>query len=106
MVLTSLWAVIGCGQVHASPILNVQCCVAFLFAGGESFSFISSTDAVGYREAFYGEGVGEIAFDRLVCDGTEPNIGECLSLSNPPFFGPCQHSNDASVACYPDSKWS
>ena len=81
---------------------NFSVCIAW----GKFLTSFPSAVVVGYRGAFYGPGTGEIAFDRLLCDGTEESIDECFSLSNPPFIGPCQHSNDASVACYPESKWT
>ena len=53
----------------------------------------------GIRNAFYGQGSGQIWLDNVNCVGTEHTIGNCLhnrwGLHN------CGHHEDASVRCSP-----
>ena len=47
-----------------------------------------------YREAHFGEGIGPILFDNLICKGTEGNLTQC-----PNGEVNCDHSEDAGVTC-------
>ena len=55
------------------------------------------TDAIGIGRAHYGPGIGNIYFDDVRCNGTEPNITDCphrgIGSHN------CGHLEDASVLC-------
>ncbi|PIK40075.1 hypothetical protein BSL78_23081 [Apostichopus japonicus] len=47
------------------------------------------------RDAFFGEGTGQIFIDGIECDGTERSITDCPYTSN----HNCIHSEDAGVVC-------
>ena len=56
--------------------------------------------AISYKKgAFYGEGIGKIWLDDLVCDGHESFLGKCehagWGVNN------CGHGEDAGVQCAP-----
>ena len=48
--------------------------------------------------AYFGEGIGPVWFDNVICDGSERNLTHCsrrgLGVSN------CRHDRDAGVVCY------
>ncbi|XP_071854892.1 uncharacterized protein [Apostichopus japonicus] len=50
------------------------------------------------RDAFFGEGNGQIFMDGIECDGTERSITDCPYTSN----HNCIHSEDAGVVCTSD----
>ncbi len=54
--------------------------------------------ATAYPNARYGPGTGLIAFNNLVCTGTELNIFDCDS-DGYGVTGTCTHADDASVQC-------
>lgn len=47
--------------------------------------------------AAFGQGIGDIYLDNVVCDGHELRLIDCSS--NPLAVHNCQHSNDAGVIC-------
>ena len=51
--------------------------------------------------AAFGQGVGEIFLDNVVCDGNELRLIDCSS--NPLAAHDCLHSEDAGVVCQPSS---
>ena len=51
---------------------------------------------VGMRGAFYGPGVGEVAFNNVECTGHEEVITDCPSDNSGRI---CGHEEDASVRC-------
>ena len=48
--------------------------------------------------AYFGEGIGPVWLDNVICDGSENNLTHCshrgLGVSN------CRHDRDAGVVCY------
>ena len=57
------------------------------------------------QRASHGQGRGRIVLDDLHCEGIEPNLLHCPSLT-PHGHHSCQHSEDASVICLRSiSKW-
>ena len=61
------------------------------------FTLISG--AVARTAAAFGEGVGDIFLDNVVCDGNELRLIDCPS--NPLAAHNCLHSEDAGVVCQP-----
>ena len=58
-------------------------------------AYFSTTGAQALGEAAFGEGVGLIHLDDLMCDGTETSLFECT-------FNPthnCAHTEDVGVNC-------
>ena len=49
--------------------------------------------------AAFGQGIGEIFLDNVVCDGNELRLADCAS--NPLAAHNCLHSEDAGVVCQP-----
>ena len=49
------------------------------------------------RNAFFGQGTGEIILDELVCEGTESNLSHCGHSGHGNHD--CGHNEDASVIC-------
>jgi deleted-in-malignant-brain-tumors protein 1 len=49
--------------------------------------------------AAFGQGVGDIFLDNVVCDGNELRLIDCAS--NPLAAHNCLHSEDAGVVCQP-----
>ncbi len=49
--------------------------------------------------AAFGQGVGDIFLDNVVCSGSEVRLIDCAS--NPLAAHNCQHSQDAGVVCQP-----
>ena len=47
--------------------------------------------------AAFGQGVGDIFLDNVVCDGNELRLVDCAS--NPFATHNCQHTQDAGVVC-------
>ena len=47
----------------------------------------------------FGQGVGDIFLDNVVCDGNELRLTDCAS--NPLAAHNCQHTQDAGVVCQP-----
>ena len=53
-------------------------------------------------QAFFGEGLGLIHLDDLMCEGTETSLFECI-------YDPthnCGHHEDAGVICMPECKFN
>ena len=59
----------------------------------------TNTGAGARRRAAFGQGVGDIFLDNVVCDGNELRLIDCAS--NPLAAHNCQHSDDAGVVCQP-----
>ena len=53
------------------------------------------------QRASYGQGVGRIVLDDLLCTGSESNLLDCPSFT-PAGTHNCGHSEDASVVCEND----
>ena len=51
------------------------------------------------KNAFFGEGVGDIFVDDVICNGTERSLQECRFSSE----HNCNHSEDAGVMCEGES---
>lgn len=60
------------------------------------FNFFSS--GIGYRNARFGSGTGQIWLDELNCTGTEISLSQCVS-SNAGVHD-CSHLEDASMQCF------
>ena len=50
-------------------------------------------------QAAFGQGIGDIFLDNVVCDGNELRLIDCSS--NPLAAHNCLHSEDAGVVCRP-----
>lgn len=50
-----------------------------------------------YGNAYYGEGIGQIAATDLTCVGTEDYLYECDNITN--TINLCDHSTDVGVDC-------
>ena len=57
------------------------------------------TGAQARQNAAFGQGIGDIFLDNMVCDGNELRLIDCAS--NPLAAHDCQHSEDAGVVCQP-----
>ncbi|XP_038648272.1 uncharacterized protein LOC119963342 isoform X3 [Scyliorhinus canicula] len=49
------------------------------------------------RDAYYGEGTGDIWMDNMKCDGTELTLDQCSA--KPPVRNNCSHREDVGVTC-------
>ena len=58
------------------------------------------SDAVSYTGAYFGQGAGEIVLNNVDCLRNEPTLGQCFRSNT----HDCTHAQDASVACFPESK--
>ena len=57
------------------------------------------TGAQARARAAFGQGIGDIFLDNVVCDGNELRLIDCAS--NPLAAHNCLHSEDAGVVCQP-----
>ena len=57
------------------------------------------TGAVAQLQATFGQGIGSIFIDNVVCDGQERRLIDCAS--NPLAAHDCSHAEDAGVTCQP-----
>ena len=55
------------------------------------------TGSLPVKGAGYGNGVGPILLDNVVCNGAEANLLQCTH--SPLFSTDCGHSEDAGVVC-------
>ena len=60
-------------------------------------SFLYSTDAVSYSNAYFGEGTGTIELDDVSCDGSESTLLSCTHSTI--GYSDCHHYEDAGVKC-------
>ena len=60
-------------------------------------SVFNSTDAVAFRNAHFGGGIGTIHLDGVGCTGGETNLTNCSRSSTVSCFH--GHSQDAGVRC-------
>ena len=59
---------------------------------------VYDTDAVAFRGAQFGPGIGPIFLDQLHCSGSETVVLECRRFT-PLGLPTCDHSQDAGVRC-------
>ena len=59
----------------------------------------SSTDSIPVHNSRFGEGIGSILLDNLVCNGSENTLLDCLSGESNVGLHNCDHSEDAGVRC-------
>ena len=90
-----------CRRIKLQIMHNVsRCCWVYTFHSGQhslvTFLFIS-TDAVAFRNAHFGGGIGTIHLDGVGCTGGETNLTDCSRSSTVSCFH--GHSQDAGVRC-------
>ena len=56
-------------------------------------------ESIPVRNAIFGEGIGSIFLDNLMCNGSENTLIECLANGNDVGLHNCDHSEDAGVRC-------
>ena len=71
--------------------------VAMINSTLQTNSYIFSTDAIAYSNAYFGEGTGTIELDDVSCDGTENTLLDCTHSTI--GTSDCSHSEDAGVKC-------
>ena len=59
--------------------------------------FLYSIDAIGYSNAYFGEGTGTIELDDVICLGTESTLLDCSHSTI--GTSSCEHYDDAGVKC-------
>ena len=59
---------------------------------------VYDTDAVAFRGAQFGPGIGPIFLDQLHCSGSESSVLECRHFT-PLGLPICDHSQDVGVRC-------
>ncbi|XP_045183820.2 scavenger receptor cysteine-rich domain superfamily protein-like [Mercenaria mercenaria] len=61
----------------------------------------NNPNAFGYKNAFYGEGTGNVIISNMKCDGSESDIAQCQSStwSVSTSSGGCDHTTDVGVNC-------
>ena len=59
---------------------------------------LAVSKAVAY--AFYGQGTGPIALNKVQCTGTEKTLTDCSYTT---YLNGCTHGGDAGVQCVPKS---
>ena len=57
------------------------------------------TDSIPVRNATFGEGIGSILLDNVMCSGNEATLLDCLPSINDIGLHNCDHSEDAGVRC-------
>ncbi|XP_052236894.1 deleted in malignant brain tumors 1 protein-like [Dreissena polymorpha] len=81
------------GNIESSPwsveSLNVAC---------RTFGFSKST-GVNRRGAYFGEGVGPILMDDVICTGSETLLTDCSHSRDHIATGECSHSEDQGIEC-------
>ena len=61
--------------------------------------YVTVAGARARSNAAFGQGVGDIFLDNVVCDGNELRLIDCAS--NPLAAHNCLHSEDAGAVCQP-----
>ena len=56
---------------------------------------VSRAGAVAHLNAYFGQGTGPIALNRVQCLGNESSLTDCLHT----IINSCGHSDDAGVSC-------
>ena len=56
------------------------------------------TDSIPVRNAAFGEGIGSILLDNLMCEGHENSLLDCVASEDIATHN-CAHSEDAGVRC-------
>ncbi|XP_052236893.1 antigen WC1.1-like [Dreissena polymorpha] len=81
------------GNIESFPwsveSLNVAC---------RTFGFSKST-GVNRRRAYFGEGVGPILLDDVICTGSETLFTDCSHSRDHIATGECSHSEDQGIEC-------
>ena len=57
------------------------------------------TDSIPTHNALFGEGIGSILLDNLMCNGSENTLLDCLTSDDYIELHNCDHSEDAGVRC-------
>ena len=63
-----------------------------------SFAIVSPTGSIPVRNAMFGEGIGSILLDNLMCEGNENSLMDCVANKDIGTHN-CEHSEDAGVRC-------
>ena len=71
--------------------------VAMINYSLQTNSYIYSTDAIAYSNAYFGEGTGTIELDDVSCDGSESTLLSCTHSTI--GYSDCHHYEDAGVKC-------
>ena len=56
-------------------------------------------DSIPVHNALFGEGIGSILLDNLMCNSSENTLLDCLDSDNYIGLHNCDHSEDAGVKC-------
>ena len=61
-------------------------------------SVFNFTDSIPVHNAAFGEGIGSILLDNLMCEGHESSLMDCVASEDIGTHN-CEHSEDAGVRC-------
>ena len=59
---------------------------------------LSPAGSIPVRNAAFGEGIGSILLDNLMCEGHESSLLDCVASEDIGTHN-CEHSEDAGVRC-------
>ena len=59
---------------------------------------MSPTGSIPVRNAVFGDGIGSILLDNLMCEGNENSLMDCVTSEDIGIHN-CEHSEDAGVRC-------
>ena len=78
--------------------MNTSCFTPRIIAINLYCHSMSPTGSIPVRNAVFGEGIGPIFLDNLMCEGHENSLLGCVASEDIGTHN-CEHSEDAGVRC-------